>query len=106
MTRSHVKKAQEYFSTSAYQYATVGTFGNTTRNSLRGPGYEDVDGDLMKNFDVTENLYFQFRAEVFNLFNRVNFNNPDSKVADGVNFGQIRTALDPRVAQLALKMTF
>jgi len=60
----------------------------------------------MKNFSVKERLRFQFRAEVFNLFNLVNFNNPDSSVADGVNFGQIRTALDPRVAQLALKMNF
>ncbi|WP_182278056.1 carboxypeptidase regulatory-like domain-containing protein [Granulicella sp. 5B5] len=106
MSRSHAQKVREYFNTSSFQYATVGTFGNTTRNSLRGPGYEDVDGDLMKNFDVANKLHFQFRAEVFNLFNRVNFNNPDSTVADGVNFGQIRTALDPRVAQLALKMTF
>jgi hypothetical protein len=106
MNRSHAQKASEYFNVAAFQYATLGTFGDTTRNSLRGPGYEDIDGDLMKNFSVKEKLRFQFRAEVFNLFNRVNFNNPDSSVADGANFGQIRTALDPRVAQLALKMTF
>jgi hypothetical protein len=60
----------------------------------------------MKNFSATDRLHFQFRAEVFNLFNRVNFNNPNGKVSDGVNFGQTRSALDPRVAQLALKMTF
>jgi hypothetical protein len=104
--RSHHQKAVEYFNTAAFQYATVGTFGNTARNSLRGPGYADIDGDLMKNFSATDRFHFQFRAEVFNLFNRVNFNNPDGKVSDGVNFGQIRSALDPRVAQLALKMTF
>jgi hypothetical protein len=105
-SRSHHQKAVEYFNTAAFQYAAVGTFGNTTRNSLRGPGYADIDGALMKNFSATDRLHFQFRAEVFNLFNRVNFNNPDGKVSDGVNFGQIRSALDPRVAQVALKMTF
>ena len=50
-------------------------------------------------------MKFQFRAEYFNLFNRVNFNNPSSSLT-GAGFGQIKGAGDPRIGQLALKFVF
>ena len=45
------------------------TFGNAGRNSLRNPGYINFSMALYKNFAVKENMYFQFRAEAFNVFN-------------------------------------
>ena len=45
------------------------TFGNAGRNSLRNPGYVNFNMALYKNFYVKKNIYFEFRAEAFNIFN-------------------------------------
>lgn len=59
-----------------------------------------------KNFDIAERLRIQFRAEVFNVTNRVNFGNPNANF-DSPTFGRI-TGLTgaPREAQLGLKIAF
>jgi len=46
--------------------------GNVGRNAFRGPGFADVDLSVIKNIPVTERLKVQLRAEMFNLFNRIN----------------------------------
>jgi hypothetical protein len=71
-----VSKVKEYFNTAAFVPATIGTFGNIGRNSLRGPGYADVDTSVFKNLFTGERVSAQFQAEAFNTFNRVNFGNP------------------------------
>jgi hypothetical protein len=48
----------------------------------------------------------QFRAEAFNVFNRVNYNNPNSTITALTNFGKILGAGDPRVIQFGLKFIF
>jgi hypothetical protein len=49
----------------------------------------------------------QFRAEIFNVFNRTNFSNPDGHYQDGLSgFGKITSAGDPRLLQFALKFFF
>jgi hypothetical protein len=53
--------------------------GNSGRNSIMGPGYQDFDFSLVKNTAVPKfgNVFnIQFRAELFNIFNRVNYANP------------------------------
>jgi hypothetical protein len=55
-----------------------GTFGNSRRNAYYGPGYSDVDFSVFKNTKITERLTIQFRAEMFNLFNRTNYAPPAS----------------------------
>ena len=57
----------------------------------------------MKDFAIREQLRMQFRTEMFNVFNQVNFMNPDSAVTDGT-FGVITSALPGRVIQFALKL--
>jgi hypothetical protein len=47
----------------------------------------------------------QFRWEVFNVLNHVNFNAPITAL-NGASFGQIQTAGDPRIMQFALKFTY
>jgi hypothetical protein len=99
-----------YFNPAAFQNAAPGTFGESGRNFLTGPGLADVDFSLFKEFPVWERGKVQFRGELFNLFNHPNFDNPDSTVGDGT-FGQIISArsLYPgaqRVAQFALKYLF
>ena len=54
---------------------------------------------------ITPGQSFEFRAEIFNLFNTVNLGAP-AAVAGAANFGTITTALDPRVVQLAVKYVF
>ena len=58
--------------------ATIGTVG---RNSLRGPAYFQLDLSGMKNFAITERVTMQFRADIFNIFNHPNFENPTAAYA-------------------------
>lgn len=103
--RSHHEQVQEYFNTAAFAPNAVGTFGNTAKNILQGPRYLDVDAGLLKDFHIKESVGMQFRAEFFNLFNNVNFGNPGTTVGSS-SFGVISSASDPRILQLALKLSF
>jgi len=61
--------------------ATIGTVG---RNSLRGPAYFQLDLSGMKNFAITERVTMQFRADIFNIFNHPNFENPNGGICNSV----------------------
>lgn len=81
-------------------------FGNTGRNFLVGPGQKNVDISFIKLMPFNENLRGEFRAEMFNVFNWVNYANPNNNLI-GANFGRIeRAASGPRVVQLAFKLSF
>jgi hypothetical protein len=96
----------EWFNTSAFTDAAWGTYGNSARNMLYGPGIVDFDFAVFKDFPLSERWgKVEFRNENFNLFNHSNFYNPDSTVGD-VTFGQILSARDPRFIQFALKWIF
>jgi hypothetical protein len=94
------------------------TYGNMGRNVLRGPGINDWDISVMKNFQFTENRYLQFQANFFNAFNHTQFLGPTSNggsVGGSSTFGQITsdsTPSDspyyrgPRIVQFALKFYF
>ena len=56
--------------------ANSGFFGNATRDNLVGPGLATWDFSTIKNTKLRESLSLQFRAEIFNLLNRANFNTP------------------------------
>ena len=64
-----------------------------------------MDIGLHKNFPITPSVRLQFRAEAFNVFNRVNFDNPNGD-RSSANFGRILTAKDPRILQFALRASF
>ena len=64
---------------------------------------------LSKTFAVTESVKLQLRGEFFNIFNRVNFLSDEGTVNNfstisNSTFGTLRTAADPRIGQLALKI--
>ena len=80
--------------------------GNLGRNSISGPSWWNYDMSLIKDTQVAEFLKVQFRAEFFNLFNHTQFYNPDGNISDGVAFGRISQARDPRLVQFALKLIF
>ncbi|HET9741236.1 MAG TPA: carboxypeptidase regulatory-like domain-containing protein [Terriglobales bacterium] len=89
-------------------------FGDLSRNSLVGPGFEDVDFSLTKTTKITERLSNEFRIETFDLFNHPNFGNPGLTAQPGsASFGVIRATRNPtgdagssRQLQIALKLIF
>jgi hypothetical protein len=94
-----------WFDTNAFVIGDFGTFGNSGRNILDGPGYQDLSLSLMKNSDIHENLNFQFRAEFFNVLNHTNFDLPDNFLGSPT-FGRINSAQSPRRIQFGLKLIF
>ncbi|MFY9908699.1 MAG: carboxypeptidase-like regulatory domain-containing protein [Candidatus Sulfotelmatobacter sp.] len=86
----------------------LGQSNNGTQRSICcGPGLEDWDFAIHKKFPIDEARYFQFRAELFNIFNHTNFYNPDGNFSDGpTEFGKVTQAQDPRLVQFALKFYF
>ncbi|MCC6536966.1 MAG: TonB-dependent receptor [Bryobacterales bacterium] len=96
---------ERWFDTSAFAIPARGTFGNAGRNILDGPGLAQVNASLVKHFGIGEARSLQFRAEVFNLTNRVNFDLPDLTV-ESPSFGRIASAQNPRRVQLGLKFLF
>ncbi|MGH9469764.1 MAG: hypothetical protein ACRD1N_05405, partial [Terriglobia bacterium] len=112
----HGQMVQRYFNTSLFTVNPIGTFGNTGKNILQGPGFFRTDFGLIKNTKVTETTSVQFRAEFFNLFNNVNFYGPNSNVSSSSfgritrtagTFGGVDTGIGaPRILQFALKFIF
>lgn len=104
--RSHNALTQEYFNTALFTQNALGTFGNSGKNNLFGPGLFDTDLALEKETKIGERYTIEFRAEFYNAFNSVNFGYPDLFVTDPT-FGQLLyTSTDPRIMQFALKFSF
>lgn len=83
-------------------YNLLGQYGQSGRNILSGPAFINTDFAILKEFPFRDRYRVQFRGEFFNVFNQVNFNNPDNTVTDST-FGQIRGAGGGRVIQFGLK---
>jgi hypothetical protein len=100
---------------------SLATYGTLPRNFLRGPGFINFDLAFSKTTAlVGERMKLEFRAEFFNIFNHANFlspgvnNNGDGTFTGGFGgtninssqFGQITSTYDPRIIQLALRLSF
>jgi len=75
------------------------------RNFFRGPGRTNLDLALAKTTPITERVAAEFRVEAFNIFNHTEFENPTVNPNSGT-FGQITSTFDPRILQMALRITF
>ena len=95
----------QFFNTGAFALNPPGTFGVLGKGALRGPSMSNWDIGLFKTTKVRERFSVQFRAEFFNAFNQVNFDNPGTSV-NAANFGRIQSAGDPRIIQFGLKLLF
>ncbi len=97
-----------WFNPNDFQDPQLGHFNIGTQRSICcGPGLDQWDFSVHKKIAITEDKYFQFRAEIFNIFNHTNFYNPDGHFSDGPTlFGKITQAQDPRLVQFALKFMF
>jgi hypothetical protein len=123
---STVKHCVAWMNDALFAQPAVGTYGNSGKNTFRGPLLWNIDTGLLKNFypmPSHENWNFQFRAEFFNVFNHPQFADPNltfsnSSLAGGNgSFGNIRGTVgvaagnlagtaDSRIIQLALKVMF
>jgi hypothetical protein len=107
----------QWFNVNAFALQAPYTYGNEKVNPLTSDGTKNLDLSLFRRFHVGlgESRYFEFRAEAFNIFNRVMFALPNSALG-GANFGAVTTSSasgngtgqqnSPRQLQLALKFNY
>ncbi len=100
-----VGKLQEWFDTSRYAQAPYGFYGNASNGSIRGPAEFTGNTALYKTFSIKEKADIQFRAEAFNVANHPNWAAVSTGYGAG-NFGAVTSALDPRILEFALRVTF
>ncbi|HXP84795.1 MAG TPA: TonB-dependent receptor [Bryobacteraceae bacterium] len=95
-----------WLNAAAFAQPALGTFGNMGVFNVLGPKFFQFDMAVVRQFRVREGMNFEFRVEAFNVFNNVRFNNPAVTLTVPSTFGNITSAQDPRILQLAMKFTF
>jgi hypothetical protein len=108
----YLRTPEHWVDASAFALPTAGTYGSVGRNVLTGPGLATVDVSLFKNTRIAEQANLQFRAEAFNVLNRVNLGIPGlvmltptgapSSSASAIT----TTATTSRQIQLGLKLSW
>jgi hypothetical protein len=72
---------------------------------MDGPSFQQWDFSAIKTIPIREGMSVQFRGEIFNIFNNVNFALPNNDI-NSPGFGEITGAQPGRIVQLALKFNF
>jgi len=112
-----VGPGKSWFDPNAFAPVTAIRFGNSGRNSMRGPGVFQLDASVFRNFQVTEKIRLQFRAESFSITNTPRVGNPGATAssltrnADGSiralnGFTEVLSATGEREIRFALKLFF
>ncbi len=104
--RSRGEKILHWFDADAFALAPEGSFGNSGRNNLQGPGLFNLDVSLRKKFSINERHSVDFRVDFFNLPNNPNFGTPRRGSATDRRLGQITGAGSGRIGQFSLKYMF
>src|SRR5205823_12068134 len=100
------RTADRWFNTAAFAAPPAYTFGDVGRNSVYGPGLQTLDFALVRDFNLTERMKFQFRSEFFNALNHTNLGTPD-RFVNTPQFGTITEAATPgRQIQLGARLSF
>jgi len=100
------RTAERWFDTEAFGMPAPFAFGNAGRNIVYEDGETNVDLSVAKQFKINEETRLELRAEVFNIFNFVNFVGAPGRIAFTPNFGRLFNAGPSRQVQLGLKLTF
>lgn len=97
-----------WFNTDAFTAAPVGRRGNATVGQVEGPHWKQADLSFRKKFRFTQTANVELRADVFNVFNTVNFNNPSNNALTTTHseYGTINSARIPRQSQFSLRFSF
>jgi hypothetical protein len=96
------------FDASQFSLPALGTMGNARRRFFSGPGMENLDATVSREFSLGEGRALDFRAEAFNVFNHAQFFGPASvegNISSGT-FGQAVSAMPPRLVQIAMRVHF
>ena len=99
------RTVNRWFNTAAFAQPGQGQLGTLGRNTERGPGVNNLDLALFKNFSVTNGIKLQFRLESFNALNHTQFATVSTNLA-AANFGVVTAARPARINQLGLKVLF
>ncbi|MBO0911720.1 MAG: hypothetical protein J2P13_08005, partial [Acidobacteria bacterium] len=109
-----IRTIENWFNPCAFAPAPAGELGSASRAPVNGPGFLNTDFSLIKHFllPIGDGTALEFRGEFFNLFNHPQFFLPGGAsgmqdINSSSSFGVIsQTVNNPRVIQLALKLTF
>ena len=107
LSGSAQSRLNQWFCTSCFSAPPAFHLGNVGRTiNTRSAGINNWDFSIFKNTKVTEQLGLQFRAEIFNLFNRVQFAGPNTSLGNA-QFGVVSQQYNnPRLVQFALRLVF
>ena len=108
------RNIQHWLNPLAFAQPATGSYGTLGSRNILGPGSINIDMGVTRVFQLGEKQSIQFRAEVFNMPNHVNPNNPNAPTPTSApmpaltdpNFGKILSAADGRTMQIALKYVF
>jgi len=97
----------QWFQTSCFSQPVGFVFGNAGvgQGGIYGPRYQDWDMSFNKAVHFTEGVQLQFQAQFFNIFNHVNYQNPDTYQPDST-FGVVSSDYLPRMGQLGMVLSF
>jgi hypothetical protein len=98
--------AHQWINSSCFVPATPGELGDAARVPVTGPGFVNTDFSIIKQFALPREMGLNFRAEFFNLFNHPQYGMPVNDINEG-GFGAVNSTVNnPRLVQLALKLSF
>jgi hypothetical protein len=103
---TYPKTRLQWFSTASFQIPTALQWGNMQRNMLRGPGRNNWNMSLFKQFKFTESAGFEIRIETFNTFNHTQWTNPGTNILQSSSFGIITNTYSPRNLEIGMKLRF
>jgi hypothetical protein len=96
---------QPYFNTNLFSKEIVGYIGNSMPRFFSGPGINNFDTALLKDTHFEKGIVVEARFEFFNTFNHTQFVNPSGNINNSA-FGVVTAAQNPRIGQVALKVSF
>ena len=99
------KTVSNYLNPLAFGQSALGTLGNMGPGNILGPGMWQLDTSISRAFQFREAQKLEIRVEMFNITNSFRMKDPDASFGSGT-FGQVTSALDPRIMQFALKYVF
>jgi hypothetical protein len=102
---SQIRTVSAWFNPCAFVNPGLGQFGNSGRDSVRGPHYTNLDFSLFKNVPLGDRVTWQTRGEAFNTFNHTNFGLPNNGLPSGAPyFGALGSVNPGRIVQVAMKL--
>jgi len=96
----------QWINAACFAAPVPGELGNAARVPVVGPDFVNTDFSVIKQFALPREMGLNFRAEFFNLFNHPQFGMPINDI-NAIGFGAVNSTVNnPRLVQLALKLSF